>query len=229
MTVDKADDVAAMETENKTTLIDDKLVDEPMEVDVPPALEIDDIVPKTEIEVVNLQEKTTKTGKYFCIAILSCTRCISYIGLFCIDISETDSEPVIVSVTKSSKHKPKLKFNIADGGFTELHTMWAQEKTDGFDPKKWGRHHDYWLLKGITLYPINKHLYKSYPFSLCSFFLLLSLSLACSLPLFLSPSLSLSLSFFLSLPLSLPLSLIPHILPTDIYYTICIMIVLHVY
>lgn len=62
-----------------------------------------------------------------------------------------DSEPVIVSVTKPSKLK--LKFNIADGGFTELHTLWSQEKTDGFDSKKWGRHHDYWLLRGITLYP----------------------------------------------------------------------------
>lgn len=45
-------------------------------------------------------------------------------------------------------------FNIADGGFTELHSLWAIEKTQGFDPKKWGRHHDYWLLRGITEYPL---------------------------------------------------------------------------
>ena len=51
--------------------------------------------------------------------------------------------------------KPRLKFmfNIADGGFTELHTLWADEKTKGFSPAVWGRHHDYWLLKGIVTYP----------------------------------------------------------------------------
>lgn len=45
-------------------------------------------------------------------------------------------------------------FNIADGGFTELHSLWAIEKSQGFDAKKWGRHHDYWLLRGITQYPL---------------------------------------------------------------------------
>lgn len=44
-------------------------------------------------------------------------------------------------------------FNIADGGFTDLHNMWAVEKKEGFSPKKWGRHHDYWLLKGLVVYP----------------------------------------------------------------------------
>ena len=62
------------------------------------------------------------------------------------------SDPVIVSVAKTTKQK--LMFNIADGGFTELHSLWAIEKTQGFDPKKWGRHHDYWLLRGITRYPL---------------------------------------------------------------------------
>lgn len=73
-----------------------------------------------------------------------------------VDTSSSGS-PVIVSVTATSKspvHKPKLMFNIADGGFTELHSLWSLEKTQGYDPTRWGRHHDYWLLKGIVKYPL---------------------------------------------------------------------------
>ena len=49
---------------------------------------------------------------------------------------------------------PRFMFNIADGGFTELHSLWADEKTKGFSETVWGRHHDYWLLKGIVTYPL---------------------------------------------------------------------------
>lgn len=55
-----------------------------------------------------------------------------------------------------SKSEPKFMFNIADGGFTELHNLWSEEKTKGFLPRSWGRHHDYWLLKGLVTYP--KHI-----------------------------------------------------------------------
>ena len=40
-------------------------------------------------------------------------------------------------------------FNIADGGFTELHSYWSGEKTEKPSPYKWGRRHDYWLLRGV--------------------------------------------------------------------------------
>eukprot|EP00800_Vazella_pourtalesii_P016603 TRINITY_DN482_c0_g1_i7.p1 TRINITY_DN482_c0_g1~~TRINITY_DN482_c0_g1_i7.p1 ORF type:complete len:971 (+),score=264.31 TRINITY_DN482_c0_g1_i7:972-3884(+) len=40
-------------------------------------------------------------------------------------------------------------FNIADGGFTELHSYWSAEKTEKPSPYKWGRRHDYWLLRGV--------------------------------------------------------------------------------
>jgi hypothetical protein len=49
----------------------------------------------------------------------------------------------------------KFMFNIADGGFTELHNLWAEEKIKGFLPKSWGRHHDYWVLKGLVTYPVS--------------------------------------------------------------------------
>ena len=49
----------------------------------------------------------------------------------------------------------RFMFNIADGGFTELHTLWAEEKTKGFRPPVWGRHHDYWMLRAISTYPFT--------------------------------------------------------------------------
>ena len=45
-------------------------------------------------------------------------------------------------------------FNIADGGFTELHTIWQNEQrvlnenTEGYEI--WHRKHDYWLLAGVV-------------------------------------------------------------------------------
>uniref|UniRef100_A0A8C7YYG1 DNA helicase n=1 Tax=Oryzias sinensis TaxID=183150 RepID=A0A8C7YYG1_9TELE len=50
--------------------------------------------------------------------------------------------------------KAKFMFNIADGGFTELHTLWqTEEKAATSSPKMhdiWHRRHDYWLLAGIV-------------------------------------------------------------------------------
>jgi len=46
-------------------------------------------------------------------------------------------------------------FNIADGGFTELHTLWATEEDAALNRHKrineiWHRRHDYWLLAGMA-------------------------------------------------------------------------------
>ncbi|KAI6201100.1 hypothetical protein M3Y96_00805500 [Aphelenchoides besseyi] len=53
-----------------------------------------------------------------------------------------------------SRVLPPFKFNIADGGFTELHTLWKSEeeviKKLGIDYKIWHRRHDYWLLCGFA-------------------------------------------------------------------------------
>ncbi|XP_018580751.1 chromodomain-helicase-DNA-binding protein 5 [Scleropages formosus] len=50
--------------------------------------------------------------------------------------------------------KIKFMFNIADGGFTELHTLWQNEEraavTSGKMYDIWHRRHDYWLLAGIV-------------------------------------------------------------------------------
>ncbi|XP_077106476.1 chromodomain-helicase-DNA-binding protein 5 isoform X17 [Ranitomeya variabilis] len=50
--------------------------------------------------------------------------------------------------------KYKFMFNIADGGFTELHTLWQNEEraavTSGKIYDIWHRRHDYWLLAGIV-------------------------------------------------------------------------------
>ncbi|XP_030750203.1 chromodomain-helicase-DNA-binding protein Mi-2 homolog isoform X2 [Sitophilus oryzae] len=49
--------------------------------------------------------------------------------------------------------KRRFMFNIADGGFTELHTLWLNEEkaaTPGREYEIWHRRHDYWLLAGIV-------------------------------------------------------------------------------
>lgn len=49
--------------------------------------------------------------------------------------------------------KRKFMFNIADGGFTELHTLWLNEEkaaVPGREYEIWHRRHDYWLLAGIV-------------------------------------------------------------------------------
>ena len=53
---------------------------------------------------------------------------------------------------KEEDAKPqKFMFNIADGGFTELHTLWQNEEkaaVPGREYEIWHRRHDYWLLAG---------------------------------------------------------------------------------
>ncbi|XP_028654175.1 chromodomain-helicase-DNA-binding protein 3 isoform X1 [Erpetoichthys calabaricus] len=52
--------------------------------------------------------------------------------------------------------RPRFMFNIADGGFTELHTLWQNEERAAISSGKindiWHRRHDYWLLAGIVLH-----------------------------------------------------------------------------
>lgn len=53
----------------------------------------------------------------------------------------------------SNKKKKDFMFNIADGGFTELHTLWQNEHRaliSGRENEVWHRKHDYWLLAGIV-------------------------------------------------------------------------------
>ena len=55
------------------------------------------------------------------------------------------------------KKPHKFMFNIADGGFTELHTLWQNEEraaVPGREYEIWHRRHDYWLLAG-KLYAEN--------------------------------------------------------------------------
>ena len=57
---------------------------------------------------------------------------------------------------KEGEKEQKFMFNIADGGFTELHTLWQNEQRAliaGREVEVWHRRHDYWLLAGIVTYP----------------------------------------------------------------------------
>ncbi|KAL5015034.1 hypothetical protein ScPMuIL_009304 [Solemya velum] len=56
---------------------------------------------------------------------------------------------------KKEETNQKFMFNIADGGFTELHTLWQNEQralVNGREHEVWHRRHDYWLLAGIVTY-----------------------------------------------------------------------------
>uniref|UniRef100_A0A4W4DXB8 DNA helicase n=1 Tax=Electrophorus electricus TaxID=8005 RepID=A0A4W4DXB8_ELEEL len=52
--------------------------------------------------------------------------------------------------------RPRFMFNIADGGFTELHTLWQNEERAAISSGKmneiWHRRHDFWLLAGIVVH-----------------------------------------------------------------------------
>uniref|UniRef100_A0A8D3BYJ2 DNA helicase n=1 Tax=Scophthalmus maximus TaxID=52904 RepID=A0A8D3BYJ2_SCOMX len=67
--------------------------------------------------------------------------------------SATAAPVVNVSEEKKKATKQRFMFNIADGGFTELHSLWQNEERAATVTKKtfeiWHRRHDYWLLAGI--------------------------------------------------------------------------------
>ena len=71
--------------------------------------------------------------------------------------SSTHRKPVFV---RSEKLKDfKFMFNIADGGFTELHSLWLNEQralTPNHEQDIWHRRHDYWLLAGIVTHGYSR-------------------------------------------------------------------------
>uniref|UniRef100_A0A8D0DBN0 Chromodomain helicase DNA binding protein 4 n=1 Tax=Sander lucioperca TaxID=283035 RepID=A0A8D0DBN0_SANLU len=68
-------------------------------------------------------------------------------------VTATAASVVNVSEEKKKATKQRFMFNIADGGFTELHSLWQNEERAATVTKKtfeiWHRRHDYWLLAGI--------------------------------------------------------------------------------
>uniref|UniRef100_A0A915M2R6 Uncharacterized protein n=1 Tax=Meloidogyne javanica TaxID=6303 RepID=A0A915M2R6_MELJA len=61
---------------------------------------------------------------------------------------------------KSKDPRPKIMFNITDGGFTELHTLWLNEENVAVPGKEyeiWNRRHDYWLLCGIVMHGYGRY------------------------------------------------------------------------
>uniref|UniRef100_A0A915K090 CHD C-terminal 2 domain-containing protein n=1 Tax=Romanomermis culicivorax TaxID=13658 RepID=A0A915K090_ROMCU len=61
---------------------------------------------------------------------------------------------------KKSKSRPKFMFNIADGGFTELHTLWLNEEraaVPGREYEIWHRRHDFWLLAGVVIHGYSRY------------------------------------------------------------------------
>ena len=68
-----------------------------------------------------------------------------------------EKKPDTEETKKSEENNQKFMFNIADGGFTELHTLWTNEQRAlqlTREHEVWHRRHDYWLLAGIVTYPL---------------------------------------------------------------------------
>ncbi|KAI1709997.1 CHDCT2 domain-containing protein [Ditylenchus destructor] len=79
--------------------------------------------------------------------------------------SENPQEDIKKSLTPTParvvrKDRPRFMFNIADGGFTELHTLWVNEEkaaVPGNEYEIWHRRHDYWLLCGIVTHGYGRY------------------------------------------------------------------------
>lgn len=73
-------------------------------------------------------------------------------------ISDDDDDVVLIDDEEKKKPKEspaerKFMFNISDGGFTELHTLWLNEEKVAVPNRVyniWHRRHDYWLLAGTV-------------------------------------------------------------------------------
>ncbi|KAJ6221101.1 hypothetical protein RDWZM_006913 [Blomia tropicalis] len=75
------------------------------------------------------------------------------------DKENVSNENIILKGDKDNNGKDgdekkigRFMFNIADGGFTELHTLWTNEEKAAVSSREleiWHRRHDYWLLAGI--------------------------------------------------------------------------------
>ncbi|CAL8376327.1 unnamed protein product, partial [Gadus morhua 'NCC'] len=72
------------------------------------------------------------------------------------ELKERAREEVARGNGKLYTERPRFMFNIADGGFTELHTLWQNEERAALSSGKmneiWHRRHDFWLLAGIVLH-----------------------------------------------------------------------------
>lgn len=77
-------------------------------------------------------------------------------------VSDDDDDDVVciedngkkkATAVKQSPADRKFMFNISDGGFTELHTLWINEEKVAVPNRIyniWHRRHDYWLLAGTV-------------------------------------------------------------------------------
>lgn len=74
------------------------------------------------------------------------------------ELKAVDKDPRFALLSADDLARLRSKefvFNIADGGFTELHTIWEVEERQKRDDI-WWRKHDYWLLAGLVVYPLKK-------------------------------------------------------------------------
>lgn len=77
------------------------------------------------------------------------------------DAESNENEPKTEETPAEPKQEhPKFMFNIADGGFTELHTLWQTEEQAAIHSGRineiWHRRHDYWLIAGVATHGYSR-------------------------------------------------------------------------
>ena len=89
-----------------------------------------------------------------CVNVYVCVVCVIF-GTHLLFISD-----VLLTSTMSPAEIDadlRRRFWIADGGFTELHSLWKMEEAQlvkGKEFDTWHRRHDFWLLAGVITYPL---------------------------------------------------------------------------
>ncbi|CAD5223983.1 unnamed protein product [Bursaphelenchus okinawaensis] len=88
------------------------------------------------------------------------------------EVENNENAPVLIEKEPQAKEEisengdrkravAQFKFNVCDGGFTELHTIWKEEETmlkkNGQDYDVWNRRHDYWLLAGFSTHGYGRY------------------------------------------------------------------------
>ncbi|CAD5232400.1 unnamed protein product [Bursaphelenchus xylophilus] len=77
------------------------------------------------------------------------------------EIKDDENKAEIIENGARKRGVATFKFNICDGGFTELHTIWKNEedalKKEEKDYEIWNRRHDYWLLAGFATHGYGRY------------------------------------------------------------------------
>ena len=156
-TADDQEKVEKMDEDVKKEEDADKDTDKPKKAE--PAVKSDPDIEEMEIEedkkpeIKSESEKSEKSEKSSEKEVIDIKEEASTVDLVVVVEKKKSKDREGSLSSKEDRSKRKFMFNIADGGFTELHTLWQNEEkaaVPGREYEIWHRRHDYWLLAGIV-------------------------------------------------------------------------------